>query len=357
MNKKFVRADSDSCSEPLCAFSEKKKTASHQQSVKIKNLSFFMMIAIVWTHSRLPKWDVVPDYFHQLAIFNEIGEDAVAPFFLITGYLFFQNFQMSNYVEKLKKRAHSLVVPYILWNTIGVFLWFFLVACSGYKYTSNQYSFDSPLEVIGNIFVCKYTILWYVGVIIIYAVAAPIFYYLLRSKTTAVLSVIVFLLIGVSFHHPFASPLVWMSIYMMGALLGVYYKDYFYQPQPIWLTVVAVVVFPISVWLCHQQESMLYVNLRQWSSVFFYIGMYDIFDRIFHFKQHRVYNYSFFLYASHYFLVHVSQRYVITHFSNVAGCWIAYLVVPLVVILLCLSFARLLDYKAHSLYKLLSGGR
>ena len=33
-----------------------------------------MMLGIVWTHSRLPHWNNVPGYFHQLAIINELGQ-------------------------------------------------------------------------------------------------------------------------------------------------------------------------------------------------------------------------------------------------------------------------------------------
>lgn len=328
-----------------------------QRSTKIQNLSFFMMLAIVWTHSRLPQWEMVPDYFHQLSIFNEIGQDAVAPFFLITGFLFFRNFHMGNYLEKLKTRFHSLVIPYVIWNILGACAWFLLIYYTGERYISNNYSFDSLTEVIGNIFACKYTVLWYVGVIIVYAIAAPVFYYLARDLRIAVTSVIIFLIIGIAFHHPFASPLVWMSIYMMGALLGIHYNDYLFKAQPLWVTLLALVCFPVTVYLSHQHDTMLMVNLRQWSSVFFYIGIYDLLDKVMHFGSHRIYRYSFFLYATHYFLVHVLQRYVIVNTGSTFGCWVAYLVIPLVVVVFCVSLAYFLDEKIHKLYALLTGDR
>ncbi|MBQ7420047.1 MAG: acyltransferase [Prevotella sp.] len=328
-----------------------------QRSIKIQNLSFFMMLAIVWTHSRLPRWEIVPDYFQQLLIFNEIGEDAVAPFFLITGFLFFRNFHINKYSEKLKTRFRSLVIPYLLWNALGALAWFLVISSTGNQYVSDRFYFDSWTEVIGNILGCKYTVLWYVGVIIVYALAAPVFYYLARSLRTAVIAVIIFLIIGIAFHHPFASPLVWMSIYMMGALLGVHYNDYLFKPQPLWITFLALVAFPVSVWLSHQYDSMLCVNLRAWTSVFFYIGLYDLLDKVFHFAPHRIYRYSFFLYATHYIPVHVLQRYVIANMGNTVGCWIAYLLIPPLVVFLCVSVAYFLDEKVHRLYAILSGDR
>ena len=67
-----------------------------QKSEKIFILSFLLMLGIVWTHSRIPIIENVPNYFSKLLLFNEIGQDAVAPFFLITGFLFFRNFQMNS---------------------------------------------------------------------------------------------------------------------------------------------------------------------------------------------------------------------------------------------------------------------
>ena len=326
-----------------------------EKSKKIYNLSFFMMLGIVWSHSRLPHWNVVPNYFNHLALFNEIGQDAVAPFFLITGFLFFRNFKIDDYLIKLKTRLHTLIIPYLIWNCIGALLWFSLIQTTGHRYVSDNYFFDSKQEIIVNILACSYTILWYVGVIIIYALAAPLFYLLSLNKRIAVISVILFFLIGISTHHPFASPLLWMSIYMMGAFLGTYYPDFLYKPVPKWITWTAIVLFPLCVWYNYEYDSMLSINLRHWFSVFFYFGLYDLFDIKLHFKKHNIYKYSFFLYATHYFPLHVAQRFIISNINNEAACWLAYLVVPPIVVIFCVLFAYLLDKKIPYLYKLLGG--
>ena len=326
-----------------------------EKSKKIYNLSFFMMIGIVWSHSRLPHWDVVPNYFNHLALFNELGQDAVASFFLITGFLFFRNFKIDHYLIKLKSRFHTLIIPYLIWNCIGALLWFTLIQTTGRRYVSDNYFFNSKLETIINILVCDYTILWYVGVIIIYALAAPLFYYLSLNKRVAIISVLLFFIIGISFHHPFVSPLMWISIYMIGAFLGTYYPDFLYKPIPTWITLTAVILYPLCVWYNQEYDSMLSANLRHLSSVFFYIGVYDLFDNKLHFKKHNFYKYSFFLYATHYFPIHIAQRYIISKINNEAACWIAYLAVPPIVVTLCVLLAYFLDKKTPYLYQLLGG--
>lgn len=332
-------------------------TSNIKKSAKIVNLSFLMMTCIVWTHSRLPKWDVVPDYFHTLSIFNEIGQDAVAPFSLITGFLFFRTFHINKYWDKLQTRFGSLVVPYILWNIIGWILWFVLYMLTNNYFVNDNFSFDSVSEVISNIFLCKYTVLWYVGVIIVYAIISPLFYYLARDKRVAIVSIVVFFVIGSAFHHPFASPLLWMSIYMMGAFLGVHYPTFLFMCQPLSITYIALITFPLSVWLDHQFDCMLTVNLRTWTSTFFYIGLYDLLDKLVHLKTYRIYKYSFFLYTMHYFPLHVLQGYLIIRFESELACWIAYILVPAAVVILCVWTAYLMDIKCHKLYSLLSGSR
>jgi hypothetical protein len=65
----------------------------------------------------------------------------------------------------------------------------------------------------------------------------------------------------------------------------------------------------------------------------------------------------FFLYATHYLPIHVLQRYIIFNMESILGCWIAYLLVPVFVVVTSVSIAYILDEKAHQLYNLLSGGR
>ncbi|MBO5613987.1 MAG: acyltransferase [Prevotella sp.] len=317
-----------------------------------------MMLCIVWTHSRLPRWDIVPSYFNELSYhFNELGQDAVPVFFLITGFLFFRNFSMDMYVSKLRTRFGSLVIPYILWGTVAAGFWYLVIRLSGYSYVSDNFEFNSLSEVVSNIFASKYNVLWYIGVIIVYAIAAPLFYFLAKNKRIAVVSIIVFSIISSVFRHPYCSPLLWMPVYMLGAYLGTHYKDYMFKPQPFWLSILGIIVFPITVILDHQYGTMLTSSMRIWASTFCFIGLYDMFDGLIHFRTYKIYSYTLFLYAAHYMPLHVMQRFVIAHWQSTLSCWIAYIGVPIVVVVIVLTTACLLDCYCHRLYKVLSGNR
>ena len=53
-----------------------------------------------------------------------LGETGVPGFFFISGYLFFLS--KKKYSEKLLTRFHTLLIPYILWNTLLLF--FYIIA-------------------------------------------------------------------------------------------------------------------------------------------------------------------------------------------------------------------------------------
>jgi hypothetical protein len=47
----------------------------------------------------------------------------------------------------------------------------------------------------------------------------------------------------------------------------------------------------------------------------------------------------------------------VSHFESELACWIAYILVPTAVVILCVWTAYLMDIKCHKLYSLLSGDR
>ena len=101
------------------------------QSKTIEWLRFYCAAAVVLIHaSQSPiEGRTTISYenglFDAVRIFFTFGicEVAVPLFFLISGYLFFRGLEVWNtsvWTDKLKKRAHSLLIPYLLWNVISI---------------------------------------------------------------------------------------------------------------------------------------------------------------------------------------------------------------------------------------------
>ncbi len=129
-------------------------------------------------------------YFKVLyPFYNWLGETGVPGFFFISGYLFFLS--KKTYLQKLKARVHTLVIPYILWNIIMLVLYiatYFL----GYPQNINgsslaDYHFTDYLRLFwdrgsydnGN-FVPLLCPLWYIRNLLIMSILSPILYYIIR---------------------------------------------------------------------------------------------------------------------------------------------------------------------------------
>lgn len=109
-------------------------SASLQSNV-ISFLRFPMIVGVVMIHSNLD--DIVIDgksFFNvaQFPIFENISflishilaRIAVPLFFFISGFLFFKgDFTFDSYKDKLKRRAKTILLPYVLWNLFVLVLY------------------------------------------------------------------------------------------------------------------------------------------------------------------------------------------------------------------------------------------
>ena len=102
-------------------------------SLAIDRLKFPLICGVVFIHNQL-KGDIsisgqslsIPDASWYEAVINlfsyVIPCIAVPIFFIVSGYLFFKEgtFNEKLYLTKIKKRFWSLLIPYVLWNTLGI---------------------------------------------------------------------------------------------------------------------------------------------------------------------------------------------------------------------------------------------
>lgn len=104
-----------------------KKRNDEIQSDVIYYLRFPLIIGVIFIHSyslpadsniiedNYPIYNIIIYFFSQI-----LGRISVPAFFLISGFLYFNNIKIWNkdtYFTKTKKRIHSLVIPYLFWNT------------------------------------------------------------------------------------------------------------------------------------------------------------------------------------------------------------------------------------------------
>ncbi|SNU03305.1 Acyltransferase family protein [Prevotellaceae bacterium MN60] len=114
-------------------------SVSNTDSLVINWLRFPMAVLIVFMHTpflftvcegvELGLLEESAVTIHAV-IAQIIAQIAVPLFFLISGYLFFQNledWENHTYLHKLKKRTKSLVIPYLVWNLLFFIIPFVVV--------------------------------------------------------------------------------------------------------------------------------------------------------------------------------------------------------------------------------------
>lgn len=129
-------------------------------------------------------------YFKAIYAFSLwLGETGVPGFFFISGYLFFLS--KKSYLQKLKTRIHTLLIPYLLWNAILLSLYLIAYA-AGYPQNINYRSiteyclidyirlfWDRGSYDNGN-FVPLLCPFWYIRNLLIMSLLSPLLYYIVK---------------------------------------------------------------------------------------------------------------------------------------------------------------------------------
>lgn len=164
-------------------------------------MRFPLIVGVVLAHCNLPAlmeaWygaaPVLPTWatrlFEQAYIY--LFPARVPTLFFISGYFFFRGSQCYNkefYIRKYKRRVHSLLIPYILWNSIALLLiWVRHTAqfhsnipdCSGYTlldYLSGFWDFTYNKGFTAN------APLWFMRDLMVVSLCAPLLNPLLQKR-------------------------------------------------------------------------------------------------------------------------------------------------------------------------------
>jgi surface polysaccharide O-acyltransferase-like enzyme len=106
-----------------------------EQSLRLNLLRFPLIVGVIFIHIcgttvGVPGSALIVDQHNFITDFIEniisqgIARTAVPLFFLMSGYLFFFGLEWSkkNYLEKVKSRIKTLLVPFLFWNIVTLFL-------------------------------------------------------------------------------------------------------------------------------------------------------------------------------------------------------------------------------------------
>ncbi|WP_343589600.1 acyltransferase [Flavobacterium sp.] len=214
------------------------------QSKTVDWLRFPLIVGVVFIHTKYFAPEAVPlaDINYANLSTEDIGVIissifsifipcvAVPLFFMISGYFFFYKLNMWNksvYLDKIKSRIKTLVIPYLLWNTI---------ALAGIIYLNYNIPNETIIEKNNSLFfyIRGYIIhtgftpylqpMWFIRDLIILSIGSPILYFLIKKMNYYI--IFVFLLIYILFYILSINPIFMifgpsLFYFSLGAFLSI----------------------------------------------------------------------------------------------------------------------------------------
>lgn len=341
-------------------------------SRKVTFLNTMATVLIVILHSESPlRFGMPLDGEHYPFIWwvYMLTQTAVPLFFFISGLLFYRQCEWRDIPSKLKKRFFSLVIPFFLWNLLFVCLYFVL---SRLPFTASRMNLPNTLNTPKDwalaIWHTRFTPLWFVKYLIFYCAFSPLILLVIKNRYVAIAAVlaswVVALLDQLGAGNEY-SLLYWLPTYLGGAVMGrhVYGKKQHEDGAltvrwPIGALVLLGVAFLLLYVRAGLYEGQALHLFRLFSPVIIWI-LTDLLMGGFlkqRFQPRRWMGYTFFIYATHYFIVNVLQTVIRSLLPPSA--WVinlTFVFTPVVTLLIIIGMANVLS--KYKVYKILTGGR
>lgn len=335
----------------------------------ITALRFPICILVVFIHSTmnvkfndLTSINIRGGYYELIRDYISTGLclSAVPLFFFISGYLYFRGgneFSVNQYITKTRSRIKSLLVPYLLWNTL--FLVAFYVAenifpsiTSGNHNTIAEYGLSDFLMAYWNAregFPIDGP-LWFVRNLMILSILSPMFYWLLKNRILGLVIIIMALSFGPQ-----------DAYWLLGAYCALQEVDFvkwtkklFYFALPLWLILIMVC------WGLESELALVVKRLYVLSGVCAITGMVGIFyrNKPLGINMSFLQTTSFFLFAFHQPILLLMCKLWCRYTPSTDNFLIiGYFLMPVTIILISTMIFVLMKSFTPKILTVLNGGR
>lgn len=322
-----------------------------------------MTMLIVILHSQTPeRFGLQLDMEYPLIYCSSMFCRIATPmFYFISALLFFKGCSFQSLERKISSRMESLLVPYLIWNTIFVFLFYCLSHIDFLSSKMNSIAvLNTPADIIRAILNSHHSDLWFVKNLMIYALMAPVLLVLFKNKKVAViLGIVVFSLVLICVPE-YKSLWRWLPIYYAGALFGYFWDDSTLgsymklKPSKLQISILLLAFVVIYVYTLWSDSDVLitYASpLLIWTLI---DGLF--YRQIASFQMKGWMRYTFFIFCSHHFVLNVLQKIIVLKFPPTpAVIYLTFIISPVMVWIVLIMIAEILS--KHKFYKYLSGAR
>ncbi len=350
-------------------------------SKKIRIISFFSIIMVVFIHSynniinlnsvsKRIEWEF--NLFFQNLFSNGITRIAVPIFFLLSGLLFFKDFNTNSEIThkffvKIKKRIRTLFIPYMFWSLLGVVIYYCLQTASVSKlfFTKELIVNYSLGQLLNRIFIDPIPYqLWFIRDLMLLVFISPILYFLLKKTFILYISIIL-----MSFLWILEYDLVFISnesllFFTVGSILGIKNLniDIRLSVKTIFIgafTWILLIVVKIALKGIEINTNVL-VLLHKTSIIIGVLVIWFAYDiKSYKLKiSEGIISFTFFIYVFHEPLLTILKKgfYFLFGISELSS-FIIYIFAPFIAIGISILTGYFLKKKANTFYKLITGNR
>ena len=327
-------------------------------SEKIKILSFFQTALIVILHSNMAMLCTGSVSFIQQAITAEVARIAVPLFLMISGFLFFINYNgiLNDYKRKLRERTRSLLIPYVLFLLCGSIAMFLI---------GRVYTVEAFISIIKKgLFLTPpvFYPLWFLRDLYIMVLFSPLVYWVVKKvQLLLIIPIIVWALGKNPFVFPCAEAILFFCI---GAFLttkvNILEKTMHKGTLPtllLWLflcflnTYISKYVTPMP-YITH----CMIILLGVYAIWILYDKLYPKFSE--HVKNSKIYKYTFFIYLLHEPILTIIKKTGLFLFGDSSlAVGSIYFIAPILTILAVYGIGLVLNTYSPRLLALITGGR
>lgn len=152
-----------------------------------------------------------------------ISDCAVPGFFAISAFLFFQNFDMSKYQNKLRTRVKSLMIPYLVFSFLGVLLEIAM------EFVFSKKIEISFIEALRGCFTREYNRpLWFLLILFEFVLIAPAIWFFIQKygKKGAICGSLFLLAINLCLvKTTYVSLFYWLPLFVLFSYIGIAAKE------------------------------------------------------------------------------------------------------------------------------------
>lgn len=282
-----------------------------------------------------------------------MASSCVSLFFAISGFLYFKNFRLNMLVTKYKSRFKSIVIPYIVWNTLYYLLFGLILKIPAIANFINDDQTPS-VSIAGYIkYIYEgYYVFWFLRVLIWMFILTPVWYLLLkRRKYYWPEGVLVLLLLVALGKTPIPGYYV-NAYYILGAYIGMNHCEMVNKENHM-LSILATICFPIMVFLSRSYAGQFIFSCVLLVVIWLMLDLFPLNKDIKWWIKC-----TFFYYCAHDMILESIEKIIlIIGGRSYLMAVIDYVVAPALTLLILIGGAAILRKWLQPIWRILSGGR